>query len=116
MIRGYSFDGLTTLPTVPLSLSKRSTTPCARNLISMAALATASDDRRAGAGIPGAAGGCSPFRSMLAGCIWAFGLMGFLSLPLTMVTISGLPILIGLGVDFAIQFHSRFDEEMQHRA
>src|SRR4030043_17606 len=49
---------------------------------------------------------------VLAGCIWAFGLMGFLSLPLTMVTISGLPILIGLGVDFAIQFHSRFDEEM----
>jgi predicted RND superfamily exporter protein len=30
-----------------------------------------------------------------------------------MVTISGLPILIGLGVDFAIQFHSRFDEELQ---
>src|SRR3990172_793994 len=37
--------------------------------------------------------------------------MGYLSLPLTMVTISGLPILIGLGVDFAIQFHNRFEEE-----
>lgn len=48
---------------------------------------------------------------VLVGCVWAFGLMGFLGLPLTMVTISGLPILIGLGVDFAIQFHTRFDEE-----
>ena len=51
---------------------------------------------------------------VLVGCVWAFGLMGFLGLPLTMVTISGLPILIGLGVDFAIQFHTRFDEE-NHR-
>ena len=51
---------------------------------------------------------------VLVGCVWAFGLMGFLGLPLTMVTISGLPILIGLGVDFAIQFHTRFDEE-SHR-
>ncbi len=48
---------------------------------------------------------------VLVGCVWAFGLMGFLGLPLTMVTISGLPILMGLGVDFAIQFHTRFDEE-----
>ena len=51
---------------------------------------------------------------VLVGCVWAFGLMGLLGLPLTMVTIAGLPILIGLGVDFAIQFHSRFDEE-SHR-
>jgi hydrophobe/amphiphile efflux-3 (HAE3) family protein len=52
---------------------------------------------------------------VLVGCVWAFGLMGFLALPLTMVTISGLPILIGLGVDFAIQFHSRFDEESRRQ-
>ncbi|OGO51168.1 MAG: hypothetical protein A2148_08825 [Chloroflexi bacterium RBG_16_68_14] len=49
---------------------------------------------------------------VLVGNIWAFGLMGFLGIPLTMVTISGLPILIGLGVDFAIQVHSRFEEEV----
>src|SRR3990172_2039450 len=41
--------------------------------------------------------------------------MGYLSLPLTMVTMSGLPILIGLGVDFAIQFHNRFEEETHLR-
>jgi hydrophobe/amphiphile efflux-3 (HAE3) family protein len=32
-----------------------------------------------------------------------------------MVTISGLPILIGLGVDFAIQLHSRYEEEAARR-
>ena len=49
--------------------------------------------------------------AVLVGCVSAFGLMGFLGIPLTMVTISGLPILIGLGVDFAIQVHSRLEEE-----
>jgi uncharacterized protein len=43
--------------------------------------------------------------------IATFGIMGFIGLPLNMVTISGLPILIGMGVDFAIQMHSRFEEE-----
>lgn len=49
--------------------------------------------------------------AVLIGCVSAFGLMGFVGIPLTMVTISGLPILIGLGVDFAIQVHSRIEEE-----
>jgi hydrophobe/amphiphile efflux-3 (HAE3) family protein len=49
--------------------------------------------------------------AVLVGCVAGFGLMGFLGIPLTMVTISGLPILIGLGVDFAIQAHSRIEEE-----
>jgi predicted RND superfamily exporter protein len=48
---------------------------------------------------------------VLIGCLWAFGLLGFLGISLTMVTISGLPIFIGLGVDFAIQLHYRFEEE-----
>jgi hydrophobe/amphiphile efflux-3 (HAE3) family protein len=46
------------------------------------------------------------------GCVWAFGLAGHLGIPLTLVTISGLPILLGLGVDFAIQLHSRFEEQL----
>ncbi|MHB8376242.1 MAG: efflux RND transporter permease subunit [Dehalococcoidia bacterium] len=49
--------------------------------------------------------------AVLVGCVSAFGLMGFVGIPLTIVTISGLPILIGLGVDFAIQLHSRIEDE-----
>jgi hydrophobe/amphiphile efflux-3 (HAE3) family protein len=43
--------------------------------------------------------------------VWAFGAFGYLGIPLTMVTMSGLPILVGLGVDFAIQVHARYEEE-----
>jgi hydrophobe/amphiphile efflux-3 (HAE3) family protein len=43
--------------------------------------------------------------------IYTFGIMGILSIPLTMVTMAAFPILLGLGVDYAIQFHNRYDEE-----
>jgi uncharacterized protein len=49
---------------------------------------------------------------MVLGVIWGFGVIGYLGIPLTMVTISGLPILIGLGVDFAVQIHSRYEGEL----
>jgi len=49
---------------------------------------------------------------VLLGMIWAFGLLGFLGIPLTIVTMAILPILIGLGTDFAIQFHNRYEEEI----
>ncbi|MEX2239019.1 MAG: hydrophobe/amphiphile efflux-3 (HAE3) family transporter [Dehalococcoidia bacterium] len=49
---------------------------------------------------------------MVVGVVWVFGLMGYLGIPLTVVTVAGLPIMIGLGVDFAIQFHNRYQEEM----
>jgi len=49
---------------------------------------------------------------VLLGVLWTFGVMGFMSLPITMVTMAGLPILIGLGVDYAIQFHNRYEEEV----
>ena len=52
-----------------------------------------------------------PIVVVLVGIIWAFGAVGWLGIPLSLVTISGLPIFIGLGVDFAIQVHNRFEEE-----
>ncbi len=44
--------------------------------------------------------------------LWTFGLMGYCSIPLTMATMAVLPILIGLGIDFSIQFHNRYQEEV----
>ncbi len=49
---------------------------------------------------------------VVVGMIGTFGFMGWVGIPLTLVTISGLPILIGMGVDFAVQMHSRFEEEV----
>ncbi len=53
-----------------------------------------------------------PLVVMLVGVIWAFGLLGYSGFQLSLVTIAGLPILIGLGVEFAIQVHNRIEEEI----
>ncbi len=44
--------------------------------------------------------------------LWTFGLMGYATVPLTMATLAVLPILIGLGIDYSIQFHNRYQEEV----
>ena len=49
---------------------------------------------------------------VLVGVLWIFGTMGFIGMPVSLVTMAGLPILIGLGTDFAIQFHNRYEEEV----
>src|SRR5207344_1397780 len=48
----------------------------------------------------------------LIGIVWAFGLAGYLGIPLTIVTIAGLPVLLGIGIDYAIQMHARVEEEV----
>ncbi|HSL57474.1 MAG TPA: MMPL family transporter, partial [Acidimicrobiales bacterium] len=53
-----------------------------------------------------------PLAMVIVGVIWAFGLVGYVGLDLSLVTISGLPILIGIGIDFAIQMHNRIEEEV----
>ncbi len=53
-----------------------------------------------------------PLLAVLVGVIWAFALVGVVGIDLSLVTISGLPILIGLGIDFAIQIHNRVEEEV----
>ncbi|APV45084.1 hydrophobe/amphiphile efflux-3 (HAE3) family transporter [Dehalogenimonas formicexedens] len=52
-----------------------------------------------------------PLGIVLIGIIYTFGIMGVINVPITMVTMAVFPILIGLGVDYAIQFHNRYDEE-----
>lgn len=40
------------------------------------------------------------------------GIMGWLSIGLTMVSMAVFPVLIGLGIDYSIQFQSRYAEEL----
>lgn len=47
------------------------------------------------------------------GLIFTFGIIGFSGMEITMVTIGAFPVMIGIGIDYAIQFHSRFDEEIR---
>ncbi|CAM3613152.1 hypothetical protein GCM10009865_41780 [Aeromicrobium ponti] len=53
-----------------------------------------------------------PLGIILAAVIGTVGLMGWISIPITMVSMAVFPILIGLGIDYAIQFQSRYSEEM----
>lgn len=45
------------------------------------------------------------------GLTTSLGLMGLVGVGLNMAVIGAFPVLIGLGIDYAIQFHARFDEE-----
>ena len=53
-----------------------------------------------------------PLAVVLIGIVWAFGIAGYLGIPLTLVTIAGLPVMLGIGIDYAIQMHSRIEEEV----
>jgi len=53
-----------------------------------------------------------PLFVILVGVTWAFGLAGYLGIPLSVVTIAGLPVMLGVGIDYAIQMHSRIEEEV----
>ena len=53
-----------------------------------------------------------PLLAVVIGVLWAFSILGLIGIDLSLVTISGLPILIGLGIDFAIQIQNRVEEEV----
>ncbi len=48
---------------------------------------------------------------ILVSVIATLGFMGHLTVPVTMVSMAVFPILIGLGIDYSIQFHNRYEEE-----
>ncbi|WNY25650.1 RND family transporter [Methanolapillus millepedarum] len=54
-----------------------------------------------------------PLAIVMMGIIFTFGFMGFAGINMTMVSIAAFPILIGLGIDYAIQFHNRIEEELR---
>jgi hydrophobe/amphiphile efflux-3 (HAE3) family protein len=52
-----------------------------------------------------------PLAGMVVGVVWGFGAFGFTGTDLSLVTIAGLPILIGLGIEFSIQMQNRIEEQ-----
>lgn len=53
-----------------------------------------------------------PLLTVLIAVVSTVGLMGWLQIPITMVSMAVFPILIGLGIDYAIQLQNRYTEEM----
>ncbi|MDD1728491.1 MAG: hydrophobe/amphiphile efflux-3 (HAE3) family transporter, partial [Methanospirillum sp.] len=52
-----------------------------------------------------------PVLIVTAGLIFTFGLIGLSGLKISMAVIAAFPVMIGLGIDYAIQFQSRLEEE-----
>jgi len=52
-----------------------------------------------------------PVLLVAVGLVSSLGMMGIAGINLNMAVIGAFPVLIGLGIDYAIQFHARFDEE-----
>jgi hydrophobe/amphiphile efflux-3 (HAE3) family protein len=52
-----------------------------------------------------------PVLLVAIGLVTSLGLMGLAGIQLNMAVVGAFPVLIGLGIDYAIQFHARFDEE-----
>lgn len=54
-----------------------------------------------------------PLLMVLIGVLWTLGLMGFADIPITIIVITVFPILIGLGIDYSINFQNRSKEEFE---
>ncbi|PWR72572.1 efflux RND transporter permease subunit [Methanospirillum lacunae] len=52
-----------------------------------------------------------PVIMVAIGLLITFGIMGLLHIKINMAVIAAFPVLIGLGIDYAIQFQARLDEE-----
>jgi len=54
-----------------------------------------------------------PVMIVMMGVITSFGVMGATGTGLSMVVMAAFPVMIGIGIDYAIQFQTRFDEEVK---
>jgi len=53
-----------------------------------------------------------PLPVVILGILWTLGAMGLFRIPMSMVSFASFPIMIGIGIDYAIQFHNRINEEL----
>jgi predicted RND superfamily exporter protein len=54
-----------------------------------------------------------PLITTMLAVVVTIGLMGYLGVPITMVSMAVFPILIGLGIDYAIEFQNRYTELLE---
>ncbi|MFC7131152.1 efflux RND transporter permease subunit [Haloferax chudinovii] len=54
-----------------------------------------------------------PIVAVFVGVIYTFGAIGYAGVPNSTMTSAVFPILIGLGIDYSVQFHERYEEELE---
>lgn len=57
-----------------------------------------------------------PVAIIAIGILVTFGVIGLLDMPISMPVIGSFPVIIGLGIDYGIQFHARFNDEIQDKS
>ncbi len=57
-----------------------------------------------------------PVAIVLCGVLVTFGTIGFFGLRVTSPVIGAFPVIIGLGIDYGVQIHSRFHEEIRDKS
>ena len=55
-----------------------------------------------------------PLLFVMVGLVYLFGLLGLFKIPLNIGAIGAFPVLLGLGIDYAVQFQSRLNDELLH--
>jgi hydrophobe/amphiphile efflux-3 (HAE3) family protein len=53
-----------------------------------------------------------PVVAVFVGVLYTFGAIGYAGVPNSTLTSAVFPILIGLGIDYSVQFHQRYEEEL----
>ena len=100
---GYTVTG------VPV-LAQDVTEALAGSLVRLLLVALLVMAARAGARVPAPAAARAAGRSRSAAVALTFGLMALVGAPLTMASIAVLPVLLGLAVDYAIQYQARIPD------
>jgi hydrophobe/amphiphile efflux-3 (HAE3) family protein len=54
-----------------------------------------------------------PIVAVFVGVVYTFGAIGYAGVPNSTLTSAVFPILIGLGIDYSVQFHQRYAEELE---
>ncbi|WP_251344523.1 efflux RND transporter permease subunit [Haloplanus halophilus] len=54
-----------------------------------------------------------PIVAVFVGVLYTFGAIGYAGVPNSTLTSATFPILIGLGIDYSVQFHERYEEELE---
>lgn len=57
-----------------------------------------------------------PVAIIAIGVLITFGVVGLAGISITMPVIGSFPVIIGLGIDYGVQFHSRFNDEIRDKS
>ena len=108
----YHFDGATTVTTGAPSLLENINNYLKGGMFLLGGIAAAVMVAHPAGAVRRALAAAAAGVSSSVGLIWAFGMAGYLHIPLTLATIAGLPVMLGVGIDYAIQMHARVEEEV----